>query len=141
VRFAVTTSVGALSGNVIDVNLADLGFTGDVVVRDLWSQTDLGTFSGTLSSAVAGHGARLLLITERSLTPPAFTSIQVNPAGSVEIFWDSVPSRTYRVSYTDDLVGNLWIPLTNFTAVSTSSPFTDFSAGNATVRFYRVEQL
>jgi alpha-galactosidase len=47
----------------IEAKLADLGFTGDVTIRDLWSHQDLGKFNGSFSPTIASHGASLYLIT------------------------------------------------------------------------------
>jgi alpha-galactosidase len=45
----------------------DLGFTGSATVRDLWSRTDLGTFSNSFSSgSLNSHGCRLLKVTGTS---------------------------------------------------------------------------
>jgi hypothetical protein len=39
--------------------LADLGFSGPVKVRDLWSHENLGTVVGTLTQKINPHGAGL----------------------------------------------------------------------------------
>jgi alpha-galactosidase len=43
----------------VSVSLADLGFTGKVNVRDLWSRKDLGSFTGTFAQKINSHGAGL----------------------------------------------------------------------------------
>jgi hypothetical protein len=48
----------------IPVALADMGLTGSVQVRDLWSHRDLGTATGTFTATdVPSHGARLFRLT------------------------------------------------------------------------------
>ncbi|MGA2854713.1 MAG: glycoside hydrolase family 27 protein [Verrucomicrobiota bacterium] len=43
----------------VSVSLADLGFTGKVKVRDLWSHKNLGVFHGTFTREINSHGAGL----------------------------------------------------------------------------------
>jgi hypothetical protein len=43
----------------ISVSLADLGISGSAKVRDLWTHTDLGGFTGEFSSVINSHGAGL----------------------------------------------------------------------------------
>jgi alpha-galactosidase len=43
----------------ISVSLADLGITGSAKVRDLWTHTDLGDFSGEFAPVINSHGAGL----------------------------------------------------------------------------------
>jgi len=64
VRFAVTALVGAPGSETVDVNLADLGLGGNVKVRDLWAQTDVGTFPGNFSTELGAHASALYLLTE-----------------------------------------------------------------------------
>ena len=63
VRFAVTALEGGPGAETIDVNLADLGLNGDVMVRDLWAQSDLGTIQGSFSTALGAHASGLYLLT------------------------------------------------------------------------------
>lgn len=44
----------------VTVNFADLGLEGEVRVRDLWRQKDLGEFNGSFSADVPAHGVVLL---------------------------------------------------------------------------------
>lgn len=67
VRFAVTALEGGPGTETIDVNLADLGLSGDVVVRDLWSRSDLGTVQGVFSTDIAAHASGLYLLTPYDL--------------------------------------------------------------------------
>ena len=46
----------------IMVNFSDLGFSGKAIVRDLWTQKDLGVFSDSFSSELPLHGAGLYRI-------------------------------------------------------------------------------
>ena len=46
----------------ISVKLSDLGFTKSCKVRDLWSKTDLGKFTGEFAPAINKHGAGLYKI-------------------------------------------------------------------------------
>jgi len=49
---------------IFTVNLAELGFTGTVEIRDIWHRKDLGVFSGSeFTPEVDFHGASLFRIT------------------------------------------------------------------------------
>ncbi|MCA9299602.1 MAG: NPCBM/NEW2 domain-containing protein, partial [Phycisphaerales bacterium] len=61
VRFAVTTR-GSSNHPSVDVDLASLGITGAVEVRDLWNRTNIGTVQGTFSPEVAPRSAGLYLL-------------------------------------------------------------------------------
>jgi len=41
----------------VAISLAELGFTGEVTVRDLWKRRDLGTFSEEFGADISQHGA------------------------------------------------------------------------------------
>jgi hypothetical protein len=43
----------------ISVSLADLGINGSAKVRDLWTHTDLGDFTGDFAPVINSHGAGL----------------------------------------------------------------------------------
>ncbi|MGH9522781.1 MAG: glycoside hydrolase family 27 protein [Terriglobales bacterium] len=44
------------------VNFSDLGFTGPVVVRDIWAARDLGTMRGSYETLIPKHGVVLLKV-------------------------------------------------------------------------------
>jgi alpha-galactosidase len=44
---------------------SDIGVSGPQVVRDLWQQRDLGTFSDRFSATVPAHGALLVKVGAR----------------------------------------------------------------------------
>lgn len=61
-RFSVYAfTAGELSapGQSVTVNFAELGLGDKILVRDLWSRTDLGEVQGALSVSIPWHGARL----------------------------------------------------------------------------------
>jgi len=63
VRFRVLASDTAVTTSAtVRVALADLGFSGKVMVRDLWSHADLAPASGEISAEVPAHGARLFRV-------------------------------------------------------------------------------
>ena len=63
VRFRVLASDTAVTTSAtVRVPLADLGFSGKVKVRDLWSHADLAPASGEISAEVPAHGARLFRV-------------------------------------------------------------------------------
>lgn len=63
VRFAVTALSGTPDTETLEVNLADLGFDGEVDVRDLWQRTNVGTVEGIFSTDLGSHAAQLYLLT------------------------------------------------------------------------------
>jgi hypothetical protein len=67
VRFAVTALEGELGAALVDASLADLGFTEEVVVRDLWTRSDVGRFSGSFATLLESHASGLFLIALPSL--------------------------------------------------------------------------
>ena len=46
----------------VEAEWNELGIAGDLPVRDLWRQKDLGSFDGSFSASVPGHGAMLLKV-------------------------------------------------------------------------------
>lgn len=66
VRFYVLTSdpraKSAVEGIPVPVKFADLGFTGQCGVRDLWQRKDMGTLSGQFAPIIKPHGAGLYRI-------------------------------------------------------------------------------
>ena len=63
VRFLVAVSTPAddlpAPGLPVEVTLADLGFTGAVQIRNLWSHEEVGTFTGKFAPVIPWHGAGL----------------------------------------------------------------------------------
>jgi hypothetical protein len=55
----VTNNPAATLPASISVSLADLGFTGDCQVRDLWARKELGVITGTFAPVINSHGAGL----------------------------------------------------------------------------------
>ena len=55
-------NLGSSSANVT-ASWSDLGFSGSADVRDLWSHTDLGSFSGSFSATLNSHASRLFKVT------------------------------------------------------------------------------
>ena len=58
-------NLGGSSANVT-ANWSNLGFSGSATVRDLWSHTDLGTFSNSFSATLNTHGSRLFKVVPTS---------------------------------------------------------------------------
>ena len=55
----VTNNPAATLPASISVSLADLGFTGDCKVRNLWTHQDLGVVTGQFAPVINSHGAGL----------------------------------------------------------------------------------
>ena len=62
---SITVAVFNLDGSTADVEAkwADLGLAGQARVRDLWSHTELGTFTSNFEASLPPHGSRLLRLT------------------------------------------------------------------------------
>jgi hypothetical protein len=61
------------SSTPVTVNWGDLGFAGSASVRDLWSRSNLGTFSNSFSATLNSHASRLLKIVPASAnTVPSY---------------------------------------------------------------------
>ncbi|MFI9384537.1 fibronectin type III domain-containing protein [Kutzneria sp. NPDC052558] len=95
----------------VSANLAQLGITGSVKVRDLWSHKDLANASGTISAQLPTHGSQLLKITptgkDNVPNPPgglhATAASGTTAAGnSVTLAWDpayngTTPATSYEI--------------------------------------------
>lgn len=51
------------SSEHITVKASDIGISGDFIARDLWRQSDLGTFENSYSADVPYHGVVLVKLT------------------------------------------------------------------------------
>ncbi len=79
-RRAVFVLNGSSSTTSITVNWSQIGLpAGNATVRDLWSRTDLGTFTSFTASNIPPHGSRMLLIVSGGGPTPT-----TPPSGSVE---------------------------------------------------------
>ena len=73
--------------------------------------------------------------------PPRVQSINRNGA-DVDLIWDALPNRTYRLQYKAELSADTWTDLAgDVFATGTSAGRTDMTLGNASQRFYRVRLL
>jgi hypothetical protein len=61
-RYLAVFNLGEDGVTPVHVNLADLGFSGDCSVRDLWSHKELGIFSESFDPLIGIHGAGLYRI-------------------------------------------------------------------------------
>ena len=71
----------------------DLGITGPAAVRDLWSHTDLGGYTGSFHASLPAHGSRLLRITPADVAannPSMPTGLRGTAAASsrISLAWD-----------------------------------------------------
>ncbi len=58
-------NLGSSSASVA-VNWSSLGFVGSASVRDLWTKSNLGQFSGSFSATLNSHASRLLRVTPQT---------------------------------------------------------------------------
>ncbi|WP_426513683.1 glycoside hydrolase family 27 protein [Dactylosporangium sp. McL0621] len=68
------------AGN-ITVRWSDLGLTGSATVRNLWTATDAGSFSGSYTTSVPAHEAVLLTVAGTDGSSPAGVSIVGTQSG------------------------------------------------------------
>jgi len=104
------------------------------------SATDDGvpqrTATTTFTIGVRTNGVGVVVI---PTTPPAFDEI-FTVGGQVSFSIECVPGRTYRVSYTDDLISPNWIQLDkDFVAANPRASLSDGAANPQ--RYYRVQRL
>ncbi len=94
-------------------------------------RSDLLTFIMTV------RGTNTPVVTE--VPPPALYSFAV-PAGQMTFTIETIPGRTYRVQYTDDLGAVAWTSLgPDFVAANPYASLSD--PARAAHRFYRVFRL
>jgi alpha-galactosidase len=69
-RRAVFVLNGSTAATSITVSWSQIGLpAGNATVRDLWSKTDLGTFTSYTASNIPAHGSRMLMITSAGSGP------------------------------------------------------------------------
>jgi hypothetical protein len=109
----------------VRANWSDLGFSGSASVRDLWTHTELGSFSDGFSASLPAHGSRLLRVSAGSSPilsfeaeglahvtngPAAIPQTDVNTSGghwllldaggvgdAIEFTLPGIPAGTYEV--------------------------------------------
>ena len=118
---------------------------------DWWEKQYFNQFTGGISTADPdGDGMsnrdEFLAATspvDAASTLKATSGVRAPATGHFTIQWQSVPGKTYRVSYADNLSGT-WLtdlPASLVTTLpgETLSSYTDTTSGSAGRRFYRVE--
>jgi alpha-galactosidase len=85
----------------VTVTLADLGI-GSAAVTDLWSGTNLGTVSGTLTRSIPAHGAALYrLATQTTVPVPSTYTLTARHSGKVaDVFNASMADNANVVQWT-----------------------------------------
>ncbi|MFM2292585.1 MAG: hypothetical protein RIS29_2398 [Bacteroidota bacterium] len=118
----------------VAVDLAQLGFTGNCLIRDMWAKKDSGTFSGTqFIPAIANHGAKLYRVSGQNRS--AETAVSISASASQVAQGDTVllnlsvaktgtatatPTGSFVVYRNDTLMGILPVEA-NGTAVYTAT--------------------
>jgi hypothetical protein len=84
VYYVALFNLGSSSGSVT-VNWSSLGFTGLADIRDLWSNSDLGTANGSYSASLNSHASQLIKVTVMSsgLITPAISLTALPTTGVV----------------------------------------------------------
>lgn len=71
------------SGANVTVNFSDIGLSGPVYVRDLWTKSDKGSFNGSYTMSVPSHGTGFLKLTSIPPAPrSAFAKIEAESFNS-----------------------------------------------------------
>ncbi len=70
------------SASNITVNWSSIGISGSASVRDLWSHTNVGSFNGSYTANVAGHGVVMLKISASGGSVPTPTPTPGSGGGS-----------------------------------------------------------
>jgi PKD repeat protein len=104
--------------------------------------TNAGTY--TVSLLATGPGGSSLLIQTNYIevltAPPIILTISTS-GGTVNLSWNSIPTRTYRAQFREDLDAPGWTDLVpDITATGSTAAATD-TIGEVTHKFYRVMLL
>ncbi len=71
VQFAVQVTLDDVGDmppiNTVTVNFADIGLSGDIEVKDLWSHQSLGVFNGMFSRQLRQHESGLYRLSSQKL--------------------------------------------------------------------------
>jgi PKD repeat protein len=104
--------------------------------------TNAGTY--TVSLLATGPGGSSLLIQTNYievLSPPPIVLTISTSGGTVNLSWNSIPTRTYRAQFTETLDAGGWTNLVpDITAAGSTAATTD-TIGQVTHKFYRVMLL
>ena len=119
VEFMVFTQSPVISSSTaMSVDLANLGFTGNCLIRDLWAKKDTGTFAGIqFAPIVKAHGAKLYRIS--ALNRSDSTSVSLSPSSPQANLGDTIlmnisvqktgiaenPTGSFVVYHNDTIVG------------------------------------
>ncbi len=76
----------------ITANWSNIGISGSASVRDLWSHSNVGSFNGSYTANVAGHGVVMLKISPGSTGGPTPTPTPGNGGG-----FNPNPNSHYRI--------------------------------------------
>ena len=144
----------ALAGKMVTggrLNLQRIMDSDNNTLPDWWEKQYFNQFTGGISTADPdGDGMsnrdEFLAATspvDAASTLQATSGVRAPATGHFTIQWQSVPGKTYRVSYADNLSGT-WLtdlPASLVTTLpgETLSSYTDTTSGSAGRRFYRVE--
>jgi uncharacterized delta-60 repeat protein len=116
-------------GGVQDVNSVKVQSDGKILIG--------GPFT-TVNGVPAAYFARLWGSAD---IPPLINSI-TRSTGDVNLVWETIPDRTYRVEYKAILPGNGWTDLAgDVSATGAAASKTDTTLSGAAQRFYRVVLL
>ena len=124
----------ALEGQQIAETVAYVGISQNATPSTAY----LNTAQATTEQRMAAGGHRLADLLNTLFTTNAVRLTCFSTNGTFRISWSSIPGRTYSVQWKERLADAAWNPLTNITA---SSPSTSFSeAPQQAQRFYQVAQ-
>lgn len=124
-------NLDSASASVV-ANWSDLGITGKASVRDLWSQRNLGSITGSFGATLPAHGSRLLRITPLNASNPQTPSDvhgTASTASSVSLAWDPSYNSGRTVSgYTVSVNGKPTLSVSQPSATVTGlTPGTDYT--------------
>jgi alpha-galactosidase len=135
-KYLAVFNATAATANV-PVSLASMGFTNTCLIRSLWGQTDLGSFSGTFSPSIPSHGAALYRLAGPSIPVPWITNA-VAGSNRVTISWEPIPAASsFFVKRSTSETGTYQTIASGVTDAS----YTDVSAQNGTTYYYLVSAL
>ena len=72
------------SAATVTASFSNFGLSGSQLVRDMWSQTDLGAFSGSWSASVPAHGVRLIKLSQAGGNGTPYGGTPVSLPGTIQ---------------------------------------------------------
>ncbi len=122
------------------INLADgggiVGSASRVITVNNITENDAGTYSATVTNSLGSVTSSAAVLTVMG-APPVFQSVALG-GGMLSLAWSAVPSLTYQVQSTTNLVSGTWVNTGSVITATDFSVSASYGIGSASQQFYRV---